>query len=57
MKDVRFELNQMTMRRERVANGFIAILKDLHEESVAQRQALLRVLDSLRGDGPAAAGA
>ena len=57
MQDVRFEQRQMTMRAERVADGFVAVLKDLHNESVAQRQALLRVLDNLRGDGPAAAGA
>jgi hypothetical protein len=57
MQDVRFEQRQMTLRGERVADGFVAVLKDLHDESVAQRQALLRMLDNLRGDGPAAAGA
>jgi hypothetical protein len=57
MQDVRVEQRQMTMRGERVADGFIAVLKDLHEESVAQRQALLRMLDGLGGNGPAAAGA
>jgi len=57
LKDVRFELSQMNMRGERVANNFIAILKDLHDGSVAQREALFRIIDNLRGDGPAAAGA
>lgn len=57
MRDVRFELKQMSLRGERVAQGFITILQDLVEESRAQRQALFAMIDQLKGDGPAPAGA
>ena len=61
LEDVRFELAQMSLRGERVAQGFIAELRAMREEytqeSRAQRQALLAILDQLKGGGPAAAGA
>ncbi len=61
LEDVRFELAQMSLRGERVAQGFIAELRAMREEytqeSRAQRQALLVILDQLKGGGPAAAGA
>lgn len=57
MRDVRFELKQMSLRGERVAQGFIKVLQDLHEESRAQRQALFAMIDELKGGGPSTAGA
>jgi predicted ester cyclase len=63
MQDIRYELKQMSMRGERVAQGFIdelqehrGVLRDLVAENGAQRQALFAILDQMRG-GPPPAGA
>jgi len=59
MQDIRFELTQMSMRGERVAQGFIdelqehrGVLRDLVAENGAQRQALFAILDQMRGGPP-----
>lgn len=57
VQDVRYELKQMSMRGERVAQGFITVLQDLVAESRARREALFAMIDQLRGDGPSAASA
>jgi hypothetical protein len=64
MQDIRFELSQMSLRGERVAQGFIdelrlhrGVLTDLVAENGAQREALFAILDEMRGGGPAAPGA
>jgi hypothetical protein len=63
MQDIRFELTQMSMRGERVAQGFInelqehlGVLSDLVAENGAERKALFAILDQMRG-GPSAASA
>jgi len=61
MEDIRVELTQMSMRGERVAQGFIdelqehrGVLLDLVAENGAQRQALFAILDQMRGGQPPA---
>ncbi|MDP2709678.1 MAG: hypothetical protein Q8O56_00545 [Solirubrobacteraceae bacterium] len=62
-REFRAELGQQRRHNEAVHQAMIAelregrsVLRDLVSESRAQRQALLRILDRMSGDGPAAAG-
>lgn len=54
--DLRVFTRDMMRRMERVTQQHAAAMRDLQEESVAHRQALLRLLDRLGpGDSPSAA--
>jgi len=58
LKDIRFEQRQMTLRSERIAQGYLRVLEDMSDELRANTQAVLSVLDRLEGGGgPAASGA
>lgn len=46
----------MTLRGERVAQGFVTVLADMHDEISAHTQTLLKILDRLDdGSAPASA--
>ncbi len=72
LQDIRFEMRQMSLRGERLAQGYLRTLetmsddmrantqavRDISEQVRANTQAVLRVLDRIEpGGGPAAAGA
>ncbi len=76
LQDIRFEMRQMSVRGERLAQGYLRAieaitdelrangqalrseLKDMSDETRANTQAVLRLLDRFdAGGGPAAAGA
>ena len=58
MQDIRLELKQMSLRGERIAQGYLRVLDDMSDQLRANTQAVLLALDEFkRGDGPATAGA
>jgi len=58
MQDIRLELKQMSLRGERIAQGYLRVLDDMSDQLRANTQAVLSALDEFkRGDGPATAGA
>lgn len=58
LQDIRFEQRQMTLRGERVAQGFVAVLQEMRDDIRAQTRCLLAVLDRIDdGRGGATAGA
>ena len=58
LKDIRFEQRQMSLRGERIAEGYLRVLEDMSDELRANTQAVLAMLDRFEGGGgPAASGA
>jgi hypothetical protein len=65
LQDIRVELRQMSLRGERLAQGYLRaledmsrVLEDMSDQLRANTRAVLSMLDRFeRGDGPAAAGA
>ena len=58
LKDIRFEQRQMSLRNERIAQGYLRVLEDMSDELRANTRAILAMLDRFEGGGgPAASGA
>jgi hypothetical protein len=69
LSDIRFEQRQMTLRSERIAQGYLRVLEDMSKDMSgaladmsdqvrANTKAVLSMLDEFkRGGGPAASGA
>jgi hypothetical protein len=55
--DLRTFIREMIVRMERTTQAQVAELRDLREESRAQREALLRWIDRMDGLDPGGAGA
>ena len=57
LKDVRFEQRQMSLRGERIAQGYLRGLEDMSDQLRANTQAVLSMLDKFERGGPASSGA
>jgi methyl-accepting chemotaxis protein len=55
IRDMRQFMHEAIVRMERITTRMTERMDDLHEESVAQRRALLWILDRLGGNGPSGA--